>query len=218
MRRFLPSLAVFALALIAVPALPAQAASSRSHSFTDKGLGAEALWSTFPARGGPTPGVIYTDTYINATQEAVAADGTTYADNFVYLDEFRYEFNSKGRFIFVSDTFGSASGSNVTLSVSRKLDTATAGAKVRLRTCDQTGCSRAGTTTLSASWTGVGAKALENGTFIFHTKGFTEVSHQHGFFRDATATATVANLEHLGRFAFGDIFNVQFKDVCIGSC
>jgi len=218
MRRTLATLALGAALLLVLPLLPAQAATGLSQRFSEKGVGAEGAWSTFPASGNPTPGVVYVDTYINAVRQATLLNGTRLSGNVLFVDEFRYEFNSRGRPIFVSDTSGTAHGSRVTLSVDNQLGSSSATATVRLRVCTATGCTHGGTATVSASWTADGPKVLVNGTSLVHTKGFTDIQHQHGFTRDATARATVSDVTRLGPLQFADIFNMRSSDVCVGTC
>ena len=200
-------------------ALPAQAASGVSHHYTDVGLGAEAQWTTFPASGKITPGVVYTDTYLNTSRDAVLWNGTNITDSYASVDEFSYMFDAAGNFIYVSDVFGFSHGSRVSLVVDSKLASASLSARLRLVSCSASGtCTDLGRATLSGSWTAITPKALSNGTFVFHAKGITDVSHQHGFSRGADATGQVSNLASLGNFQYADIFDVTYKDMCTGSC
>ena len=219
MRRLLVVLGVL-LALV-VAASPAQAAGNAFH-FSVKGPGAEAFWSTFPTQGEPQPGVVYTDTYLQTAAQAVRQDGTRFDDKFLFIDQFSYKFDRRGNFIFVSETFGFASGNDVNLTVdARRLTTASVTATVALTTCTEEHgefvCVDAGTATVHAAWTGTGELLRVSDTFRVTSKTFTEVSRFRGTFRDATATGGL-NGTDFGTSQFADIFNASSADlfVCHG--
>jgi hypothetical protein len=219
MRRLLVVLGVL-LALI-VAASPAQAAGNAFH-FSAKGPGAEAFWSTFPTQGEPEPGVVYTDTFLYTAAQAVREDGTRFDDKFLFIDQFRYKFDRRGNFIFVSETFGFASGDDVTLTVdARRLTAASVTANVALSTCTEEHgefvCVDAGTATVHAAWTGTGQLVRVSETFRATSKTFTEVSRFRGTFRDATATGGMDGTD-FGTSQFADIFNASSADlfVCHG--
>ena len=219
MRRLLVVLGVL-LALV-VAASPAQAAGNAFH-FSVKGPGAEAFWSTFPTQGDPQPGVVYTDTYLQTAAQAVREDGTRFDDKFLFIDQFSYKFDRRGNFIFVSETFGFASGNDVNLTVdARRLTTASVTATVALTTCTEEHgefvCVDAGTATVHAAWTGTGELLRVSDTFRVTSKTFTEVSRFRGTFRDATATGGL-NGTDFGTSQFADIFNASSADlfVCHG--
>jgi|RhiMetdeSRZDD1v2_1073273.scaffolds.fasta_scaffold1026006_1 hypothetical protein len=219
MRRLLVVLGVL-LALV-VAASPAQAAGNAFH-FSVKGPGAEAFWSTFPTQGEPQPGVVYTDTYLQTAAQAVREDGTRFDDKFLFIDQFSYKFDRRGNFIFVSETFGFASGNDVNLTVdARRLTTASVTATVALTTCTEEHgefvCVDAGTATVHAAWTGTGELLRVSDTFRVTSKTFTEVSRFRGTFRDATATGGL-NGTDFGTSQFADIFNASSADlfVCHG--
>jgi len=209
------------LLVLVVAASPAQAAGNTFH-FSVKGPGAEAFWSTFPVSGTPEPGVVYTDTYLTTVQQAVREDGTRFQDNFLFIDRFSYKFDRRGNFIFVSDTFGFASGDAVALSVdASKLTSASVSADVALTTCTEEHgefvCVDAGTATVRASWTGTGELVRVSETFRAGSKTFTEVFRFRGTLRDATATGGM-NGTDFGTSLFADIFNASSADlfVCHG--
>lgn len=222
MRRLLVALGV----VVGLVALAMPAGASAIH-FSQSGPGAEAFFSDFPQSGNPVPGTVYTDTYLTVAQNAVNANGQKFTDKFLYIDMFSYKFDRQGNFIPASDTSGYAEGADVSLSAAKDLSSASTSATVSLTVCtfdrhfNET-CSDGGTATVTGSWTGQGPKSLENGKFIFHSKGITEVSRFHGFFRNATATAAVGGTPVPGGSSlYADIFNASSKDVCVspsGGC
>jgi hypothetical protein len=218
-RRLLVVVLGVLLALV-VAASPAQAAGNTFH-FSVKGPGAEAFWSTFPASGTPEPGVVYTDTYLQTAAQAVREDGTRFQDKFLFIDRFSYTFDKKGNFVFVSETFGFASGDAVALTVDPQLRSASVSANVALTTCTEEHgefvCVDAGTATVHAAWTGTGELVRVSETFRVSSKTFTEVFRFRGTFRDATATGGM-NGTDFGTSLFADIFNASSADlfVCHG--
>ena len=209
------------LLVLVVAASPAQAAGNTFH-FSVKGPGAEAFWSTFPVSGTPEPGVVYTDTFLSAAQQAVREDGSRFQDKFLFIDRFSYKFDRRGNFIFVSDTFGFASGDAVALTVdAQRLTSASVSADVALTTCTEEHgefvCVDAGTATVRASWTGTGELVRVSETFRVSSKTFTEVFRFRGTLRDATATGGM-NGTDFGTSLFADIFNASSADlfVCHG--
>ena len=116
-------LALVALAALLLTAMPVSAAGNAFH-FSATGKGAEAGWTTFPADGIPVTNVVYTDTFLFTAEQAVKADGEVFSDKFLFIDQFSYKFDRSGNFIFVSETFGFAGGSDVSLSVDNKLTSA----------------------------------------------------------------------------------------------
>jgi hypothetical protein len=218
-RRLLVVLGVL-LALV-VAASPAQAAGNAFH-FSVKGPGAEAFWTTFPASGEPEPGVVYTDTFLQTAAQAVREDGTRFEDKFLFIDRFSYKFDRRGNLTFVSETFGSASGDDVNLTVDAvKLTSASVTANVALTTCTEEHgefvCVDAGTATVRAAWTGTGELVRVSETFRANSKTFTEVFRFRGTVRDATATGGM-NGTDFGTSQFADIFNASSADlfVCHG--
>jgi hypothetical protein len=219
MRRLLVVLGV--LLTLVVAASPAQAAGNAFH-FSVRGPGAEAFWSTFPTQGAPEPGVVYTDTYLQTAAQAVREDGTRFEDKFLFIDQFSYTVDRRGNFVFVSETFGFASGADVNLTVdARRLTAASVTANVALTTCtEERGefvCVDAGTATVHAAWTGTGELVRVSETFRATSKTFTEVFRFRGTFRDATATGGM-NGTDFGTSQFADIFNASSADlfVCHG--
>lgn len=166
--------------------------------------------------------MVYTDTYLQTAAQAVREDGTRFDDKFLFIDQFSYKFDRRGNFIFVSETFGFASGNDVNLTVdARRLTTASVTATVALTTCTEEHgefvCVDAGTATVHAAWTGTGELLRVSDTFRVTSKTFTEVSRFRGTFRDATATGGL-NGTDFGTSQFADIFNASSADlfVCHG--
>jgi hypothetical protein len=218
---------IAAIAGLSLTSAATAAASGTALQFKATGPGAEALFTTFPASGNPSPGVTYTDTYVTANSTATGIGNGKTLQQVLYIDEFSYQFNTSGSFVPVSDTNGYTDGSAVTLSISQKLTSASASASVPLTTCgfDQNGnlttCSGPVATPVSASWTGQGTLVKESSKSTFHTKGTTDVSQFHGTLRNATASLQVAGGSVAAPLAFADIFDATSKDTCIshnGGC
>lgn len=212
-------LALVALAALLLPAMPVAAAGNTFH-FSATGKGAEAGWTTLPADGIAVTNVVYTDTFLFTAEQAVKADGTVFSDKFLVIDQFSYKIDRRGNFIFVSQTFGFAGGSDVNLSVDRGLTSASVTASVALQTCtvDRRGnptCVDAGIGSVAASWTGQGDIIKQSGNFHVVSKGFTQNSHFRGSFRNATASGSLNGADIGGSQFFADIFSSTSRDVFI---
>ena len=219
-------LALVALAALLLTAMPVSAAGNAFH-FSATGKGAEAGWTTFPADGIPVTNVVYTDTFLFTAEQAVKADGEVFSDKFLFIDQFSYKFDRSGNFIFVSQTFGFAGGSDVSLSVDNKLTSASVTASVALQTCtvDRRGnftCADPEIGSVVASWTGQGSIIRSNGVFHFGSTGSTSNSHFRGSFRNATASGSLNGAAIGGSQFFADIFSSTSRDVFIchgpGAC
>lgn len=217
-------LALVALATLLVPAAPVAADTTggggTSYHFSETGKGADAGWSTFPADGQPVAGVVYTDTFISTSEQAVKADGTVFSDKFVYFDQYSYKIDRSGNWIFLSETFGFAGGSDVILSVDRALKSASVTAAVGLTTCtvDRRGnftCVDAGIGSVAASWTGQGDTIKQSGSYHVVSKGFTQNSTSRGTFRDATASGSLNGAGIGGQLFYASIFNSTSRDIFI---
>jgi hypothetical protein len=218
MRRSLVVVVLGALLALVVAASPAQAAGNTFH-FSAKGPGAEAFWSTFPVSGEPEPGVVYTDTFLFTAQQAVREGGTRFEDKFLFIDQFTYKFDRRGNFILVSETFGSASGDAVALTVdAQRLTSASVSADVALTTCTEEHgefvCVDAGTATLRASWTSTGELVRVRETFRTKSKTFTEVFRFKGTLLDATASGGM-NGTDFGTSLLADIFDASSANLSI---
>jgi hypothetical protein len=219
-------LALVALAALLLTAMPVAAAGNAFH-FSATGNGAEAGWTTLPADGIPVTNVVYTDTFLFTSEQAVKSDGEVFTDKFLFIDQFSYKIDRRGNFIFVGETFGFAGGGDVTLSVDRQLTSASVTASVALQTCtvDRRGnftCADAGIGSVAASWSGQGDIIRQSGTFHVGSKGFTQNSQFRGSFRNATASGSLNGADIGGSQFFADIFSSTSRDVFIchgpGAC
>ncbi len=224
------------LALVAVAALVVPIASvaadttgggGSSFKYSQTGKGADAAWSTFPADGQFVVGTVYTDTFVSTSEQAVKADGTVYSDKFVFIDQIGYTIDRIGNFNFVSETFGFAGGSDVTLSIAKSLASGSVAANISLVTCtvDRRGnytCVDSGIGTLAASWTGQGDLIRQSGSFHTVSKGFTDNYKFRGTFRNATATGSLNGTAIGGQLYFADLFSASSREVFVchgpGSC
>jgi hypothetical protein len=216
-------LALVALAALLVPALPVAAATGPgdggSYHFSATGKGAEAVWSTAPFDGTLETNVVYMDTYVFAAEQAVKQDGTVYADKFLFVDQVSYKLDRRGNWILISETFGSAGGSDVSLSVDRQLASASASASVALVTCTagshgSYSCVDAGIGSVAVSWVGQGDLIRQSGTFHNGSPGFTQNGQFRGSFRNASANGSL-NGGNLGSPLFADIFSSTSRDIFI---
>lgn len=202
---------LFGLVAMLGAAMPALAAGASFH-FSSKGLGAEGGWT---ATAGSGTNTVYTDTYIYTSHDSFTEGGQTYTAPSIFVDIFSYKFDRRGNFVFVSERFGFASGSDVVnLSVDSKLRSATVSATVAFDLCDERSCAPDGTSDVDASWTATSAIVKVNDNFKVNSQGFTETSHFRGSFRDASATATVDGVS-AGEQWLGDVFNVSSRDVFV---
>ena len=225
------------LALVAVTALVVPMASvsadttggggGSSFKYSQTGKGADAAWSTFPADGQFVVGTVYTDTFVSTSEQAVKADGTVYQDKFVFVDQIGYTIDRIGNFNFVSETFGFAGGSDVTLSIAKSLASGAVAANISLVTCtvDRRGnfnCVDSGIGTLAASWTGQGDLIRQSGSFHTVSKGFTDNYKFRGTFRNATATGSLNGTPIAGQLYWADLFNASSREVFVchgpGTC
>ena len=203
------------------------AASGTAIQFSATGPGAEALFTTFPASGNPTPGATYTDTFVNASSTTTGIGKGKSLDQVLFLDEFTYTFDTSLNLVPISDTSGSADGSAVTMSISQRLTSASASGTVPLTTCgfdsmgNPTNCGTAVPTAVSASWTGQGSVTKQSSSSFFHTKGTTIVSRFRGSIVNATATLQIGGAPVGAPLGFADIFDASSKSTCIshnGGC
>lgn len=225
------------LALVAVAALVVPIASvsadttggggGSSYRYSQTGMGADAAWTSWPTDGQWVVGTVYTDTYVSTSEQALKADGTVYSDKFVFVDQFAYKIDRTGNFVFVSETYGFAGGSDVTLSIAKTLTSGSVAANISLFTCtvDRRGnynCVDGGIGTLAASWTGQGDLIRQSGSYHTVSKGFTDNYKFRGTYRDATATGSLNGTPIAGQLYWADLFNASSREVFIchgpGSC
>lgn len=223
-------LALVALATLVLPVAHVAADTTgggTSYHFSQTGNGADAGWSTSPADGQLVTDVVYTDTYVSISDQAVKQDGTVYADKFLFVDQYSYMIDRRGNDTFVSETVGVAGGTDVALSVNRTLTSASVTAAVSLSTCsaDRRGnitCVDAGIGSVAISWTGQGDVIKQSGTYHVVSKGFTETSKTRASYRNATASGSLNGATIGGQLFTADIFNASSRDSFIchgpGSC
>jgi hypothetical protein len=94
-RRVLSTIAA-AAAVAAVTMTPASAAGPTKFTFSGSGPSADAVFSDAPTDAAPVAGRVYTDVFVYAADETVTADGTTYTDDFAFVDVFSYKFDRAG--------------------------------------------------------------------------------------------------------------------------
>lgn len=201
-------------------ASPAGAAARQGFSFSTTGLTAESFFSTLPAGGQPVAGREYTDVYLTAADQATRSDGTSYQDDFAYVEVFSYTVDRRGNLVAGKDSSGVAQGAAVSFTGDRKLGQADLSATVALTTCDSRGCSDAGTQHVTASWTGTGESVRISGTSHVSSRSFVENSHQNGSSRSATGTGVLGST-NLGQAQFANLFYGSYSDrfVChTGTC
>ena len=191
-RRALTTLAA-ALTVATLTATTPAAAAPLTFTVSMKGLSAEAAFSNFPTNGTPVPGRVYTDVFVFTADEATTVDGTTFTDDFAFVDVFKYTFDRRGFPVLVSDRSGQASGDRVTFTAdSRKLTTASLTARVPMETCTETGCSPSGTATISVTWTGDGPTTTFKSSYRTNDPGqFHASGRLTGTSRMATARGSV---------------------------
>jgi hypothetical protein len=191
-RRVLTTIAT-AAALAAVTMTPASAAGPVTFTVSGSGLSADAVFTDAPLDAPPVTGRVYTDVFVYAADEAVTADGTTYTDDFAFVDVFSYKFDRRGNQVLVSSTSGSAGGDQVTFTADgKRLATASLTASVALRSCTSRGCTDADTTNVSVTWTGNGPTTTFKNSFRTNDPGqFHSTGRFSGSSRAASATGTV---------------------------
>lgn len=191
-RRVLTTIAT-AAALAAMTMTPASAAGATTFTFSGSGPSADAVFSNAPTDGAPVAGRVYTDVLVYAADQTVTADGTTYTDDFAFVDVFSYKFDRRGAFVPVSSSFGQAGGDQVTFTADgKRLATASLTAQVPMQSCTSRGCTDAGTATVSVTWTGTGATTTYKSSFRTNDPGqFLSTGRFSGTSRGASATGSV---------------------------
>ena len=129
----------------------------------------------------------------HGADQAVKADGTSFQEDFAFVDVFSYKIDRRGSFVNVSSSFGFAGNDQVAFSGdARGLSSASLTAQVELQTCNDRGCTAAGTESVSVSWTGTGATTTYKGSVRTNDPGqFTSTGRFTGSSRQATASGTV---------------------------
>ena len=191
-RRVLTTIATTA-ALAAVTVTPASAAGPARFTVSGSGLSADAVFSNAPVDGPLVANQIYTDVFVYAADEAITADGTTYADDFAFVDVFSYKVDRRGNLAMVSSSSGQAGGDQVNFTADgKRLATASLTANVPMQACTAKGCTDAGTATVSVTWTGTGATTTYKSSFRTSDPGqFHSTGRFSGSSRGASAAGTV---------------------------
>lgn len=182
-----------AAATVLMSAAPAAAAAPAKFTFSTSGVSAEAAFTNAPADNNLVAGKVYTDVFVYAADQATTADGTTYDEDFAFVDVYSYKVDRRGNFSTVSSSYGFAGGDQVTFSGdARRLSTATLAARVEMQTCTERACTAAGTSDINVSWSGTGATTTYKGAYRTNDPGqFTASGRFSGTSRQATATGTV---------------------------
>lgn len=187
-------------------ASPALAAAPSKFTFSTSGVQAEAVFSNAPTDGNLVAGRVYTDVFVYGADQATKADGTSFQEDFAFVDVFSYKIDRRGNFVNVSSSFGFAGNDQVAFSGdARGLSSASLTAQVELQTCTERGCTAAGTEQVSVSWTGTGPTTTFKGSSRTNDPGqFTSSGRFTGSSRQATASGTVPVLG-TGSAVFGAI-------------
>ena len=191
-RRVLSTIAA-AAALAAVTMAPAAAAGPMKMTISGTGPSADAVFSDAPVDSAPVVGRVYTDVFVFAADETVTANGTTYTGDFAFVDVFSYKFDRNGNLVPVSSSSGQAGGDQVTFTAdAKKLSTASLTAEVAFQSCTERGCTDAGSSTVSVTWTGSGATTTFKSSYRTSDPGqFLSTGRFTGTSRMASATGTV---------------------------
>ncbi len=191
--RGLAGMVAAAAAVVLLSAAPAVAAALAKFSFSTSGVSADAVFTNAPADYDLVAGKVYTDVFVQAADQATKADGTTYADDFAFVDVYFYKIDRRGNYTTVSSSFGFAGGDQITFSGdARRLSTATLTARLEMQSCNERGCTSAGTADVSVSWSGMGATTSFKGSYRTNDPGqFSASGRFSGTSRQATAGGTV---------------------------
>jgi hypothetical protein len=216
--------------MLVVPAASVSADTAEGGSsfhYSQTGKGADAGWTTAPLDGSLVPGVVYTDTWITVSEAAMKQDGTVFSDEFVFVDQYRYKVDRSGNWTTVSETFGFAGGSDVSLAFGTKLSSASVTATVSLTTCTATRrggfeCVEAGTGSVQASWTAQGSAVKQSGTSHIVADGFSGKSSYRQTSRSAIASASLDGSAIDGQPFYASIFSATYRDIYVchgpGTC
>jgi hypothetical protein len=201
---------LFASAAAVVILAAAGGSASSAHAaaptiFAESGLGADAWWTTVPQSGSPVPGVIYTQTTVNAASQITTDSAGGYVQLYYEQDAFTYDAN--GNQLPVSVASGSASEPDVQFNISRKLDSASVSANIDLTTCDANwNCQDAGVVPLNVSWTRSGTVTRSFGHLHAGFVGGNNLLGGLGLSASADATGSVQG-SSLGTSLYGDLFS-----------
>jgi hypothetical protein len=132
MRRTILALTVLAaLAVSAAPAAADTGPGGPSYHLRVWNLGADAVWSTFPADGVAVPGVAYTDTFVFVSEDGGRDSGTVFHGNVLFFDQVRYMFDRRGNYVPLPSISGGAAASDLDMSVDQRLTSASVTATIQ---------------------------------------------------------------------------------------
>jgi len=124
---------------------------------------------------------------------------------FIFFDRFTPHFDQHGNFTGGTDLSGDSFGRGASVSVGKLLSSAKVTAHIAVRRCtitasgNETGCTRAGSITITLTFTGVGPTARGGSNDHFHYPGVTITDHMVGTQRQATVTGTIAGQHVIAR-------------------
>lgn len=227
-RMGLALVAVAGLLVSTAPAMADTGPGGPSYHSRMWGLGADATWSTFPADGVAVPDVVYTDTLVTLTEFGGRVDGTALNDQAILMfDQWSYKFDRHGDYIPLPGITGGATGSDLDMSVDKRLASASATATIqytnvcwyRVRSgaaswYEQYACGY-GVASVSATWAGQGdvVKQSENTTDV--TKVYTRTTRGTFTYRDATASASWGGAPIVGHQVEAKILDSTLRDIFI---
>lgn len=182
-----------ATAALVMTAAPAGAAAPAKFTFSTSGVSADAVFTNAPMDSDLVAGKVYTDVFVTAADQASTENGTTYTDDFAFVDVFSYKIDRRGNFTPVSSSFGFAGGDDVAFNGdARRLSTATLTARLDMQKCNAQGCASTGVSDVSVTWSGTGATTTYRGTVRTNDPGqFHTSTRFNGTERQATASGSV---------------------------
>jgi hypothetical protein len=175
------------VAAFAVASLWVSTAAGDVEHYRVQGASAQAIWQ----HG-------FTTTIIEA--QSTSVDGTA-----IFFDRFTPRFDRHGNLTGATDLTGVLFSRRTLVTVGKQLSSAQVTANVRVSRCtfntsgEQTGCTRAGSITISLTFTGVGPTARGGSSYHFRYPGETVTGHVVGTQRQATVSGTIAGRRVIAR-------------------
>lgn len=185
--------AAAATSLLLAAASPAGAATT-TERYSTQGVGASVFSSTAPADGQLLPGVTYTDTFLDAGEQATRANGQQLVSSFAFVDRFSYRVTRSGRFEVVSSVSGFAGPESVTFTGDRKLAGASVTGSIPTVSCTETACTESAPIAVDVTWTGTGAVARVSGRFSYKDGTTSFSSTSRGTQRQASVTGSIGGV------------------------
>jgi hypothetical protein len=188
---------------------------------TYRARGADALFTTEGPRG-PVPGEVVTDTYVVADTGSWGSTGARIRGARAQIYQISFMVTEDDDFIWVSDAWGMATGSAVSLSVAPRLAAATLKTAVVLERCspgedwDAYTCTTDDQpTALVMKWTANGRAV--SGTFHDHyrTRGENVIDRFQGTLRRATPTGSLGSTPLTG-VVQAAITNIKTRTLFVG--